>query len=112
MRLPEGGSISSMASLVVGVTGAADGRIFPMRSRDTSADADEIQLAAYASMEPAERLRIGLGLTALSRRLLEEGIRRRHPEYREEELRSAFLRAWLGGALFRAAYPDRPELES
>jgi hypothetical protein len=62
-------------------------------------------------MPPAARLRVGLELTALSRRLLADGVRRRHPEYDDEQVRLAFLRCWLGRDLFRSAYPGRPELD-
>jgi len=62
-------------------------------------------------MGPAARLRAALELTELSRRLLAEGIRRRHPEYGGDELRLATIRAWVGRDLFRDAYPDAPELD-
>lgn len=65
----------------------------------------------YRRMSPVARLRIGLELTAMSRRLLADGIRRRHPEYDDERVRLAFLRLWLGADLFRTAYAGEPELE-
>ena len=82
-----------------------------MRSLDTSEPAALVQLEVYRRMTPSQRLRIGLELTALSRRLLESGIRRRHPEYTDEELRLATIRAWLGPDTYRMAYPDAPELD-
>ncbi|MGH9382066.1 MAG: hypothetical protein ACRD2Z_15840 [Thermoanaerobaculia bacterium] len=78
---------------------------------DTSEAAASAQLEVYRRMSPAARLRVGLELTATSRRLLGDGIRRRHPEYDDEHVRLAFLRLWLGPELFRAAYPGLPELE-
>lgn len=65
----------------------------------------------YRRMSPVIRLQTGLELTAMSRRLLIDGIRRRHPEYDHERVRLAFLRLWLGPDLFRAAYAGEPELE-
>jgi hypothetical protein len=82
-----------------------------MMSLDTSPDASALQLDVYRRMSPAARLRIGLELTALSRRLLEDGVRRRHPEYDNQQVRVAFLRRWLGGDLFRRAYQGQPELD-
>jgi hypothetical protein len=81
-----------------------------MSSSDTSPEAAAVQLEIYRSLGAAARLRIGLELTALSRQLLEEGIRKRHPEYDADQLRWAFLRRWLGDALFHQVYPAAPEL--
>ncbi len=82
-----------------------------MRPLDTSEAADEVQLEIYRRMEPSERLQVGLDLTELSRNLLAEGIRLRHPEYGDEQVRLATIRAWLGAELFALAYPDAPALE-
>lgn len=82
-----------------------------MAMTDTSPEAAAVQLDVYRRMAPAARLRVGLELTAMSRRLLADGVRRRHPEYSTEQARLAFLRLWLGPALFRTAYPGKPELE-
>jgi len=82
-----------------------------MRAADTSEDAFRAQIDAYRRMSPDARLRAGLELTEMSRRLLADGIRRRHPEYTEDQVRMAFLRHWLGPELFRKAYPGLPELD-
>jgi hypothetical protein len=82
-----------------------------MRPLDTSEQAASIQIAVYRRMEPAARLRVALELTEMSRRLLTDGIRKRHPEYDGEQVRLAATRAWLGPENFRRAYPDRVELE-
>lgn len=83
----------------------------PMRSRDTSEQALRAQLDVYRRLLPSQRLRVGLELTETSRRLLAAGIRRRHPEYSDDQLRLALIRAWLGPELFRRAYAGAPELE-
>jgi hypothetical protein len=70
-----------------------------------------IQLDVYRRMSPGARLRVALELTELSRRLVAEGIRQRHPEYSDAQAQLAFLRLWLGDDLFRKAYPRKPELE-
>lgn len=82
-----------------------------MAMTDTSPEAAAVQLEVYRRMSPAARLRVGLELTAMSRHLLADGVRRRHPEYSTEQARLAFLRLWLGPDLFRTAYPGQPELE-
>lgn len=62
-------------------------------------------------MHPSDRLRIGLELTRLSRDLMAQGIRARHPEYSDEEVKWALIRAWIGPEIFGRAYPTRPQLD-
>ena len=78
---------------------------------DTSPDAARVQLEIYRRMPPSDRLRIGLELTRLSRDLMARGIRARHPEYSDEEVRWALIRAWIGAEMFARAYPGRPTLD-
>jgi hypothetical protein len=82
-----------------------------MRALDTSPEAAEVQLEIYRRMSPEARLRVGLELTELSRRLLAEGVRRRHPEYTDGQAHLAFLRLWLGDELYREAYAGEPLVE-
>lgn len=80
-------------------------------SRDTSEEAARVQVEAYRKMGPTTRLRVGLELTRMSRELLAQGIRTRHPEYSEDEVKWALIRTWLGKELFERAYPRSPQLE-
>lgn len=80
-------------------------------SGDTSQEAASVQLEVYRRMTPAERLRVGLELTQMSRDLLSQGIRSRHPAYSNDEVRWALIRAWLGRDLFALAYPHGPQLD-
>lgn len=82
-----------------------------MAALDTSPAADAVQLEVYRRMAPEARLRVGLELTELSRGLLVAGVRARHPEYDEEQVRLAAIRLWLGPELFRRAYAGACELE-
>ncbi len=79
--------------------------------RDTSEDAARIQLEVYRRMAPSERLNVGLELTRMSRDLLAEGIRARHPEYSDDEVKWAVIRVWIGRDMFRRAYPHGPQLD-
>jgi len=81
-----------------------------MATSDTSTEASAVQLEAYRRMSPEARLRVGLELTEISRQLLIAGIRRRHPDYDDADVRLAFLRLWLGPDLFRRAYRGQREL--
>jgi len=82
-----------------------------MAALDTAPGADAVQLEVYRRMAPEARLRAALELTAMSRELLVAGVRGRHPEYDEDQVRLAAIRLWLGAELFRAAYPDEREME-
>ncbi len=79
--------------------------------RDTTREAREVQLEAVRRMAPEERLQRGLELAELVRALLAAGVRARHPEYSEEEVRLAVIRIVLGEKLFRAAYPHAGHIE-
>jgi hypothetical protein len=50
-------------------------------SSDTTEEAARIQLEVYRRMAPSDRLRAGLELTRISRELIAQGIRARHPGY-------------------------------
>ena len=80
-------------------------------SHDTSEDAARVQLGVYRRMAPSERLNVGLELTRISRDLLAQGIRARHPEYSDDEVTWAVIRVWIGRDMFRRAYPYGPQLD-
>jgi hypothetical protein len=80
-------------------------------SRDTTEEAAQVQLEVYRRMASADRLRVGLELTRMSRDLLAQGIRSRHPEYTDDEVTWALIRAWIGADLFQLAYPRCPQLD-
>jgi len=75
-----------------------------MQPFDTTPYADQIQVEVFRRMRPEERLQSALSLAQTSRELLKEGIRRRHPEYGEEQVRLAAIRIMLGEDLFLLAY--------
>lgn len=72
---------------------------------DTSAAADRVQLEAYRRMGGAARLEAAFRLIELARNASMGGIRARHPDYGEEQVRRAYARLVLGDALTRAVYP-------
>jgi hypothetical protein len=80
-------------------------------SRDTSEDAARVQLDVYRRMDPSDRLQVGLELTRISRDLMAQGIRTRHPEYSDDDVQWALIRAWLGPQTFQRAYPASPQLD-
>ena len=76
---------------------------------DTARDAEDKQIEILRRMGPEGRLRAAVELTRISRRLLSEGVRKRHPEYTERQIRLDSIRLTLPEELFRAAYPQAAE---
>lgn len=81
-----------------------------MTLSDTSKDAEKVQLEVLIRMGPERRLRAGIELSRMSRLLLAEGIRTRHPEYDDRQVRLAAIRLTLPADLFHAAYPEAGSL--
>ena len=80
------------------------------RPLDTSREADRVQFECYRRMTPDERVRLGLQLSEMVRKSLLEGVRSRHPEYTQDQLRLAVIRLILPEDLFAAAYPDSRDI--
>jgi len=76
------------------------------RPFDTSPEAEEIQLEIFRQMTPEQRLAAGMALSQTCRKLMEEGVRIRHPEYDEWQIKMAVIRLILPGDLFLKAYPE------
>jgi hypothetical protein len=77
-----------------------------MRPVDTTPYAEEIQIEIFRRMRPEKRLQAAVNLAQTSRKLLKEGVRGRHPEYSEDQVRLAVIRLMLGEDLFLSAYAE------
>ena len=75
-----------------------------MRPLDTNTDAEKVQIEIFRRMEPQKRLQAAAVLSETCRTLLAEGIRKRHPNYDEEQIRLAVIRCLLPEDLFLRAY--------
>ena len=73
---------------------------------DTTPEFTRLQVDIFRRMSPGERLRRGLELAQTCRNLMEEGVRQRHPQYDEQQVREAVIQLLLPRELFRAAYPQ------
>ena len=73
---------------------------------DTTPQAEQVQLEIFRRMGPEKRLQAGISLSRMCRELLAEGVRRRHPEYDDREVKLAAIRLTLPENLFLAAYPE------
>ena len=78
---------------------------------DTSPDAHEAQIQAYRRMGGAARVAVMFRLSESARRWSIAGIRRRHPDYDDVQLRLALARMTLGDDLVRRVWPDRELLD-
>jgi len=78
--------------------------------RDTSGEAEIKQIEILRRMGPEARLAAAVELSRISRKLLEEGVRRRHPDYDERQIRLETIRLILPKELFLAAYPQAGEI--
>jgi hypothetical protein len=72
---------------------------------DTTLEAARVQNAVYQRMAPERRLALAFQMTASARALSEAGIRHRHPDYTDRQVRRALLRLTLGEELFRQVDP-------
>jgi hypothetical protein len=81
-----------------------------MRSPDTSPDADRVQREVFARMSGERRVELALEMSIAMRAVSADGIRSRHPEYQEVQVRHALNRLILGDRLFQQAWPDAPLL--
>lgn len=71
----------------------------PPEVSDTSDEALEVQLECLRQMSPQERLRRACAWTGQVRRMAFDAIRRRHPEYSEDEIRLKFIEVTYGKEL-------------
>ena len=68
----------------------------PSLLSDTSDEALAVQLKCVRRMTPQERLRRACAWSGQIRRMAFQAIRRRHPEYSEDEVRLRFIELTYG----------------
>ena len=77
-----------------------------MIPKDTTADAARVQAEVWRGMTGVRRVELAAELSENVRRIAAEGVRRRHPDYTDEQVRLAVIRLSLGGQLCQLVYPD------
>jgi len=76
---------------------------------DTSAEAHAAQIEIYRRMTGQERLQVVFRLNHLARATAASGIRSRHPDCTEDQVRLALFRLLLGDdELTRRVWPGQP----
>ena len=71
---------------------------------DTDPEAERVQMDLYRRMSPARKWELVEDAIQTSRELVLAGIRSRHPEAGEEEIRRRFFGIWLGEELATEVY--------
>jgi hypothetical protein len=77
----------------------------PYLPADTSLDAIRVQHEVYRRMAPERRWELVFQMNEWARELSAAGVRARHPEYTDRQVKLAVIRLTLGEELFRKAYP-------
>ena len=78
-----------------------------MISKDTTADAARVQTEVWRSMTGARRVELMAEMSENVRNIKAQGVRSRHPDYTDQQVRLAVIRLLLGEKLFQRVYPDR-----
>ncbi len=68
----------------------------PVYTSDTSAEAAQLQLEGYRKMSPSERIRKMCAISRRVRLMSFNAIRRRHPEFNDEEVQLKFIELTYG----------------
>jgi hypothetical protein len=69
---------------------------FRMRPRDTSAKAAAIQDRLHDAMGPAGRFELAMQMSELAREFALAGVRDRHPDWTEAQIRRELVRILYG----------------
>ncbi|HEV2856093.1 MAG TPA: hypothetical protein VHC97_25115 [Thermoanaerobaculia bacterium] len=81
-------------------------------SRDTSRDAEEVQIGLLRRASPQQKLEMLRGMHRSAAALTEQGLRRRHPSATRAELDRLRAEIWLGRDLAGRAYAGTPVPEN
>ncbi len=77
-------------------------------ARDTGQRAHDHQVRLYRAMSAEQRSELALRMSDDLRRIAAEGIRTRHPDYSESELRRALLAVFYGVEAAAKVWPGLP----
>jgi hypothetical protein len=71
---------------------------------DTSLEAFRVELSILRRLSAGRRLKMACRMTDSLRNVVASGVRSRHPEYTERQVKLATIRLTLGDELFREVY--------
>lgn len=73
--------------------------------RDTSEAAFQAQMAVWQRLGPEGRVALAGRISLSARQLARDGIRQRHPDYSEDQVRRALLRLLYGDDIVQKMWP-------
>lgn len=79
-----------------------------VRPADTTVEAWEVQLEILRRMSGPDRVAMAFDMTDAARALTEAGIRHRHPDWDEGQVKDALMELLLGPGLANAVRGSRP----
>lgn len=77
-----------------------------MRPRDTHLEAYQFHIGLFRQLSPQQRGAMAAAMSDEGRKIARDGIRRRHPEYSDEDIARALI-ALLYGGQAAAIWPER-----
>lgn len=75
-------------------------------SDDTTPEAAAIQAEIWRRMPPERKHQIAAELSENVRQIAAQGVKSRHPDYTDAQIRLAVIKLAIGEQLFQEAYPD------
>jgi hypothetical protein len=75
---------------------------------DTDMNAYRVQIGVYRRLGAEARARMAAEMSEDARRIALAGIRQRHPDYGDEQVRRALFRLLLGDDVVREMWPGEP----
>lgn len=78
---------------------------------DTTVEAVRKQFEILRRLGPEVRLKMAFEMSDNLRRIVEAGVRGRHPDYNEQQIKQGVLRLMIGERLYREAFGDKTKIE-
>ncbi len=78
---------------------------------DTTLEAVRKQFEILRRLGPEARLKMAFEMSDNLRRIVEAGVRGRHPDYNEQKIKQEVLRLMIGERLYREAFGDKTKVE-
>ncbi|MBI3412399.1 MAG: hypothetical protein HY040_29105 [Planctomycetes bacterium] len=72
---------------------------------DTTLEAAQVQWEIFRRMPPAKRMALACSMSDSIREVVAAGVRSRHPDYSDVQVKRAVIKLSLGDALYRQVYP-------
>lgn len=78
---------------------------------DTTVEAVRKQFEILRRLGSEVRLKMAFEMSDNLRRIVEAGVRGRHPDYNEQQIKQGVLRLMIGERLYREAFGDKTKIE-